>query len=537
MTPTYRHFAPSLGAELVGEQNASIAVFRGIPYATTPQRWQHSTPLDTLSSPFDASRYGPRCPEAPGDMAATPGDRDGLPPDDELACLNLNIAVPTTALETDSDATSRPLPVMVWIHGGAFRFGSNSVPRDRPEAFLAHAIAAGNPLVVVHIGYRLGPLGFAASSDLADDNSSHGNGLPAGNYGFVDQRNAFQWVQAHIRDFGGNPENVTAMGVSAGGASVYFHLLTQEPLFDRGVCMSGIAPGLGPFPRALYETAWGDLCETLAITDALPNDRVRRLRETPVDQLLASYTEEPLGPGAGGALLPAETCYPPPLGLDAIQAPRCKALMLGDSRVEGIIFDGLFAAVPFKDFIALATTVLGPSNIEGFLNAFQFPCDGDAVSYRDAMRHFFSTVLYHYPNLLIADRSTTADVFLYHFEEPSVYPGPMHGLPFHGLCSLFLFNNTAAMYPPSQQQTARTMAQWWSAFAWGKAPWESYAQQKQVMQLGPEGRCEMTQLDKEEPRDHTYLPWLKEEGRFDLVKTLIWSLALKTVRMQILKAH
>ncbi|KXL49577.1 hypothetical protein M433DRAFT_546973, partial [Acidomyces richmondensis BFW] len=65
-----------------------------------------------------------------------------------------------------------------------------------------------------------------------------------GNYGFVDQINALKWVQQHIEDFGGDPKNVTAFGISAGSASVHYHILTESSIFDRAICMSGSAPTL-----------------------------------------------------------------------------------------------------------------------------------------------------------------------------------------------------------------------------------------------------------------------------------------------------
>jgi carboxylesterase type B len=98
-------------------------------------------------------------------------------------------------------------------------------------------------IVPVQVGYRLGPLGFAASEDPASENNQavstdygHNDGLSlprTGNYGFVDQRNALEWVRYHIYDFGGDPSNVTAFGISAGSASVHYHILTGAPLFDR----------------------------------------------------------------------------------------------------------------------------------------------------------------------------------------------------------------------------------------------------------------------------------------------------------------
>ena len=117
---------------------------------------------------------------------------------------------------------------------GAFNYGANSVARYRPTILSSLAKQFGTPIVLVQIGYRLGPLGFAASEDLASENSQaistdydHNDSLPlprTGNYGFVDQHNALEWVRYHIRGFGGDPFNVTAFGILEAPASITIFL-------------------------------------------------------------------------------------------------------------------------------------------------------------------------------------------------------------------------------------------------------------------------------------------------------------------------
>jgi carboxylesterase type B len=112
---TIIHHASSLGAELTGElENGKLATFRGVPFATVEKRWTHSEVCDTVESPFDATQFGPRCPQGEGMVLVTGGVNDPAPGDDEFKCLNLNICVPKDALAKGSGSG---LPVMAWIHG------------------------------------------------------------------------------------------------------------------------------------------------------------------------------------------------------------------------------------------------------------------------------------------------------------------------------------------------------------------------------------------------------------------------------------
>jgi carboxylesterase type B len=114
MANEIRHHAPSLKAELVGELDNDLALFRGIPYATVSKRWSHSFVRDTLPTRFNAKEFGQRCVQREGPVMVTGGHHDATPGDHEFDSLNLNIAVPSHAL---TGGHREGLPVMVWIHG------------------------------------------------------------------------------------------------------------------------------------------------------------------------------------------------------------------------------------------------------------------------------------------------------------------------------------------------------------------------------------------------------------------------------------
>lgn len=187
-------------------------VYRGIPYAappTGPWRWVPPRPVTPWTTPRRCDTFGPVCPQ-PGYSGAMSED-----------CLFLNVWTPAKSV-------SERLPVMVWIHGGAFTFGSGS-----DELYDGAALAAKG-VVVVTFNYRLGVLGFLAHPGLSAE-SSH---QVSGNYGLLDQVAALNWVQRNITQFGGDPHRVTIFGQSAGAESV--SLLLVSPL-AQGLFHAAIA--------------------------------------------------------------------------------------------------------------------------------------------------------------------------------------------------------------------------------------------------------------------------------------------------------
>ena len=185
--------------------------WRGVPFATPPVGTLRfsppSPPVPWSPARHDASRFGPDChqplgPENPGATVEHMSED----------CLYVNVLTPAghsrRARPGWVAGGAAPLPVMVWIHGGAFRQGSGA-----REEYDGRRLAERD-LVVVTFNYRLGALGFLVSLE---------DGL-TGNYGIMDQRAALEWVNKNIRAFGGDPENVTLFGESSGAISIGLHL-------------------------------------------------------------------------------------------------------------------------------------------------------------------------------------------------------------------------------------------------------------------------------------------------------------------------
>ncbi|AEI82448.1 para-nitrobenzyl esterase PnbA (plasmid) [Cupriavidus necator N-1] len=210
--------AKTEGGEVAGIGD-TVKSFRGIPYAAPPVgklRWKSPQSAQPWDGVLDGSRFGPDCPQT----AEYPELRgNGMSED----CLRLNVWSPAKA------ATDK-LPVMVWIHGGGFRYGSGSHPTYDGEALASRGV------VVVTINYRLGLLGFLAHPGLAAESPSR----TSGNYGLMDQMAALRWVQRNIAAFGGDPAKVTVFGQSAGAHSISTLLLSPKAkgLFQQAIMQS-----------------------------------------------------------------------------------------------------------------------------------------------------------------------------------------------------------------------------------------------------------------------------------------------------------
>ncbi len=278
---------------VAGTVSADHRLFQGIPYAAPPVgalRWASPRPPARWSAPRDASRPGSICPQT--------GDFLGNESSENEDCLTLNVTTPRRT-------TTRPLPVMVWIHGGGFYSGSGGI-------YGAEQLATRGDVVVVTVNYRLGLFGFLAHPSL----DAAAGQQRSGNFGLEDQQAALRWVRRNAAAFGGDPRSVTLFGESAGGASTCAHLAApgSAGLFHRAIVQSGPCalttqwpyPDGGNWvarPRATAEKAGLAVAAKLGCDD--PATAVTCLRAKPVANLLAaSDGGQGFGPVVGDGVLP-----------------------------------------------------------------------------------------------------------------------------------------------------------------------------------------------------------------------------------------
>ncbi|XP_049779876.1 cholinesterase-like isoform X2 [Schistocerca cancellata] len=197
-----------LGTTATSVYNTTYTAFLGIPYAEPPVgelRFRDPQPATHWVGVYNATKYGSDCVQDTGD-----GSED---------CLYLNVFVP------DVPGEGSGFPVLFWIHGGGFTYGSGSDQQYGPDFLVSYGV------ILVTINYRLGPLGFLSTGDE----------VVPGNAGLKDQLLALKWVGQNIASFGGDPDLITLQGQSAGGMAVSFHMVSplSTGLFSKVIIQSG----------------------------------------------------------------------------------------------------------------------------------------------------------------------------------------------------------------------------------------------------------------------------------------------------------
>ncbi|PIL25491.1 hypothetical protein GSI_13381 [Ganoderma sinense ZZ0214-1] len=274
-------------ATVYGITNGSVTSYLNIPFAEPPVgelRLRLPKPIDTYNGTIDATQIGPQCIQQPlplrpdmpaemlSDMIAAMSVSPTPPREESEDCLNLNVVVPA------GTAPDAKLPVVAFIYGGGFTFGSNT--QFPGEVMVQRSVETGQPILFVAMNYRLNAFGFLGGQEVKD--------AGIGNIGLYDQREGLRWINKHIAAFGGDPDKVTIWGPSAGGFSVGAQLVTNggdnEGLFRAAVMSCGTLLPTGdtsnvqPFFDGMVAHAG---CATA-------EDKVECLRGLPVEDFTAA---------------------------------------------------------------------------------------------------------------------------------------------------------------------------------------------------------------------------------------------------------
>ncbi len=248
-----------------GLGSPGVQVFRGVPYAAPPLgalRFRPPQPLEPWAGVREARAFGAPAPQVAGAVMRMLGGQDEIPWSED--CLTLNVWTPAC------DGAKRP--VLVWIHGGGFTTGSGGWP-----IYDGSRLARRGDVVVVTLNYRIGAFGFLALPRLERE-----EGGVVGNFGLLDQLRALEWVRENVAAFGGDPENVTAFGESAGAMSLgaLLGVPAASGLFRRAILQSGAAHNVSDPEQG--ERIGQVFAKELGVG---PGDS-RRLREAPAAALL-----------------------------------------------------------------------------------------------------------------------------------------------------------------------------------------------------------------------------------------------------------
>jgi para-nitrobenzyl esterase len=443
-------------------------LFQGIPFAAPPVgelRWRPPQPMPSWGEPLDAT--APRGACAQPDTPYNPAE---LVNED---CLYLNVTTPARA--------RRPLPVMVWIHGGAFLVGSGSL-------YKARTLAVEGDVVVVTVNYRLGALGFLAHPGLTGERP----GIQSGNYGLEDQRAALRWVSRNAAAFGGDPDNVTVFGESAGGGSVCAHLASPAAagLFDQAISQSfSCEAPLFTAPDA--ETEGSAFAARVGCAD------VACLRAKPIRDLVAAWS---IGsPVIGGREQPLQP-------REALRTDRFHhvPLLLGNNLDEwrllvGVEFDAAGRPVTAEQYGSMLRELYG-SAADRILRRYpvlRFSSPSIALA---TVQTDFGTVLSTCDHLasyrLAALRPRAVPVYAYQFVDRTAPPlidvpdfdeGAEHTVELQ-----YLFDNLFAVsLNARQEELSATMVRYWTNFAHHGNPngagvprWEPFRSSADVLGLG-----------------------------------------------------
>jgi len=426
--------------------------FLGIPYAAPPtgaNQWRPPQPFRPWRGIRPATKPGHDCAQT-GSIAT------GVPATSTFEnCLFLNVYTPP-------QTASRPLPVMVWIHGGGFTGGAGSI-------YDGALLAARDHVIVVTINYRLSAFGFLAlpSLDAESPDSS------SGNYGLMDQQAAMRWVQNNAFVFGGNPGNVTIFGESAGGASVCANMAspTALGLFARAIAESGCI-----FPAQTKQAAekqGAALAKKLGCTN--PATAAACMRTKPAAAILKAEPSAGLswGPVTGGFTLPVD-----PIKAFGTGRYLHVPLLQGSNHDEGRFFVGiefdLLAGHPLAaaQYPKVVTAQFGAKNAKKVLahyplSAFKSPDLAYAQVLTDSE---FSC-----PALLTDILTQGSGSYAYEFSDP--HPPNDFGIKFsfplgaaHSTELQYVFGkipllDTTPPFKPDQAALSAQMMGYWTRFA------------------------------------------------------------------------
>jgi para-nitrobenzyl esterase len=434
--------------------DGKVQIFKGIRYAAPPVgalRWKEPQPVPNWQGVRKATEFGARCMQGNvfGDMVF----RDAAPSED---CLYLNVWTP----KASPDAK---LPVMVWIYGGGFQAGATSEPRQDGEP-LAH-----KGVVVVSMNYRLGIFGFFSHPELTKESPHHASG----NYGLQDQSAALQWVRKNIAAFGGDPENVTIFGESAGSFSVSALMAspTSKALIHRAIGESGAFFGRTLAAKPLAESEQ----DGVKFAQSIGADTLEKLRGMTAQQTLEAASKDKnafrFGPNVDGHFFPES-----PSEIYAKGNEAHVALLAGWNHDEGSYHMFFGTDPPTKENYAKKAAQMFGEKAPDVLRAFPGETDEQAKSSADllATANFIGYGTWKWIEMQV--KTGNSAVYRYEFDQAPPLAPPAAGAPastespraYHSAEIEFVFgmlDSKKLPWRPEDYELSEQMGSYWTNFA------------------------------------------------------------------------
>jgi para-nitrobenzyl esterase len=410
-----------------GNEAGTHQEFLGIPFAQPPVgdlRWRPPQPLPAFAEPYIATRFGAGCTQFSPLTQVLIASED---------CLFLNIWRPSGASTPTADSK---LPVMVYIHGGAFALGAGSEPQ-----YNGRVLAAKHNVIVVSMNYRMAYLGFLALPELTAEQGG------SGNYAFMDQQLALQWVHDNIGAFGGDTDRVMLFGESAGGMSTCSQMASPQSaaLIQSAAIQSGFCSANDVLTQSEAE-AFGEKFAHDAGCDVA--DRLACLRGKSIKQITAALAEVGI---VGKPFVPHPSIPVVPVidGKFLTQQPRAalatgtmanKSIIIGINKNEGPLFAAFQPAIPDETaYIAKLESEYGAANAARVAELYPYANYSSGITaYADLQGdRFFVCQAQATADALV---NGSAQVYFYHFVQvvssplglliallhPDLEPGTFH---------------------------------------------------------------------------------------------------------------
>jgi carboxylesterase type B len=462
----------------VSTANPAVTVYKGVPFAAPPVgalRWTPPVAPAKWTGVRKADKYGAACMQRGRGEPGAGGDQ--VEPNED--CLYLNVWTP-------AKSAADKLPVMVWFFGGGFSGGSSAAP-----GFEAVGLAS-NGVIVVTINYRLGMLGFLTSPELDAESPRK----VSGNYGLLDQIESLKWVKRNIAAFGGDPNQVTIFGQSAGAGSVQFHAVMPQArgLFQRAISQSGTMDTGDPL-------IWQGAMSYRTLKEAETNhwhylrgiglDSMAKLRAMTAEQLIS--LPAPNFPQFPPFFCPVLDGYVMPSSYQQAYAHRKQADV---PFMVGTAAEDLSGTPTFKTTVAAyrqwVQQKFGPMADE-FIRLYPAANDEEASVAQNLALHDQNRIsklgwANEYRN------GVRSSIYIYFWNHP--WPGQEGRGAFHGSEIPYVMGSLASVKQPfndNDRKISETMTQYWANFAMtgnpnanGLADWPVYApsNNRTTMQLG-----------------------------------------------------